>query len=364
MPSWPAIIDADAHIVEHEQDIRKYLESPWDARMGELLPGDQPFDQGLGGKLGFQNPNYQPAPGVLYTGDMGPAQQVDAWHRIMDWGNFEHAVCFPSRAGTVSRLRELDWQVAVARAVNEYVANEFNARSDRLHCVGVLPLGVPDEAAKELRRCVEQHGFIAFELLTMAAPKPCGDRWYDPIYAEAEKLGVAMCVHGGRTQSHEVGGAELRTFSEVHSYTFPAGMLLHFTSAMCQGLPIRFPQLRMSFLEIGATWLPYYLDRLDEHWEKRGEADMPLLKKKPSQTFRESQLSVSLESGEALLPAAIEYTGAEHFMYASDVPHWDNEFPGSLEKLWEHPKLSDDVKRKILHDNAAALYALKTKVAA
>ncbi|HEX6513764.1 MAG TPA: amidohydrolase family protein, partial [Chloroflexota bacterium] len=222
--------------------------------------------------------------------------------------------------------------------------------------VGVLPLGVPEEAARELRRAVTELGFIGFELLTMAGPKPFGDHWYDPVYAEAERLGVAMCVHGGRTASHEVGGGELRTFSEVHSYTFPAGMLLHFTSVLCQGLPVRFPKLRMCFLEIGATWLPYYLDRLDEHWEKRGEADMPLLRGKPSQVFRDSNLFVSLESGESLLPQTVELVGAGHFMYASDVPHWDNEFPRSLEHIWEHPGLSEAAKRVILHDSAARLY--------
>jgi hypothetical protein len=114
----------------------------------------------------------------------------------------------------------------------------------------------------------------------------------------------------------------------------------------------------MCFLEIGASWLPYYLDRLDEHYEKRGENDMPLLKKKPSQTVREAQLYFSIESGEGLLAPTIDYVGAEHFMYASDVPHWDNEFPESLEQLWEHPQLSDSAKRSILHDSAASLYGL------
>jgi predicted TIM-barrel fold metal-dependent hydrolase len=358
MPAWPAIIDADAHIVERDEDIRKYLRPPYDTRGSGLLPGDHPWDQGLGGRLGFQNPAYEPVPGVRYTGGMSPKQQVEAWHGIMDWGGFEHAVCFPTTSGMVTKLREPEWQVALARAINDHLANEYNARSKRMHCVGVLPLGIPEEAARELRRGVTELGFIGFELLTMSAPRPFGDRWYDPVYAEAERLGVALCIHGGRSFSQEVGAEYLPTFTEVHSYTFPAGMMLHFTSVVCQGLPIRFPKLRLCFLEVGATWLPYYLDRLDEHWEKRGEHDTPLLKKKPSQTVRESNLYVSLESSETLLPQTIDYLGAQHFMYASDVPHWDNEFPESLQQLWEHPQLSDDTKRKILHDNAATLYAL------
>jgi hypothetical protein len=61
---------------------------------------------------------------------------------------------------------------------------------------------------------------------------------------------------------------------------FPAGLLLQFTSMICQGVPLRFPNLKLAFLQIGATWLPYYLNRLDEHRERRAEYEMPLLRKK------------------------------------------------------------------------------------
>jgi predicted TIM-barrel fold metal-dependent hydrolase len=144
----------------------------------------------------------------------------------------------------------------------------------------------------------------------------------------------------------------------VHAYAFPVGLLLQFTSVVCQGLPVRFPMLKLAFLEIGATWVPYYLDRLDEHWEKRAKHEMPLLKKKPSELVRESKIYFSLEAGETLLPEAIKYLGAEHFLYASDIPHWDNEFPGNLHALRNHPVLSESDKEKILYKNAKELFAL------
>ena len=73
--------------------------------------------------------------------------------------------------------------------------------------------------------------------------------------------------------------------------------------ACCCSLPRRLPrsadaisELKLAFLEIGATWLPYYLDRLDEHWEKRAKHEMPLLKKKPSQLVREAKIYFQLGS--------------------------------------------------------------------
>jgi predicted TIM-barrel fold metal-dependent hydrolase len=135
-------------------------------------------------------------------------------------------------------------------------------------------------------------------------------------------------------------------------------MILQFTSILCQGVTVKFPKLRLAFLEIGATWLPYYLDRLDEHWEKRAEWEMPLLKKKPSDIVRESPMYFSVEAGETLLPETIDYLGADHFVFASDIPHWDNEFPENLDRIWSHPRLTSDAKEKILRKNAKKLFGL------
>ena len=149
----------------------------------------------------------------------------------------------------------------------------------------------------------------------------------------------------------------MSTFAEVHAYAFPAGLLLQFTSMICQGITVRFPNLRIAFLEIGATWLPYYLDRLNEHWEMRGEYEMPLLKKSPSETVKDANIWVSLEAGETMLGPTVDYIGAEHLLYASDVPHWDSEFPESLENLWERTDVSTEDKEKILYHNAKKLFA-------
>jgi predicted TIM-barrel fold metal-dependent hydrolase len=150
----------------------------------------------------------------------------------------------------------------------------------------------------------------------------------------------------------------LRTFSEVHSYAFPAGIFLHFVSILGNGVTVKFPKLRLAFMEIGATWLPYYLDRIDEHYEKRGHVDMPLLKEKPSAVFKKSNIKVSIEAGETLLGETIKMVGAQHFMYATDIPHWDCEFPESLHHLRESEILNGEIKQQILYDNAKELFRL------
>jgi predicted TIM-barrel fold metal-dependent hydrolase len=348
------VIDADGHITERDVDIRKYLGAPWDRRNTPLFPVDQPWDNTLFGTLGTQ----------AIHGPMDPAEEVAAWLRIMDEHEMTHAVLFPTRAGGVQQLREVEYAVAVARAVNTLFAREYNTVSSRVQAVGVLPMQDPPRAAEELRRGATELGLRSFAVLSAGLRFGLGDPFYAPVLEEAHRLGVALCVHGSRQASGEVGGDRFRSFGEVHCYSFTASMLIHFTSVLWQAVPLRYPGLKLAFLEIGATWLPYYLDRMDEHWEKRGEYEAPALTKKPSAVFRESPIYVSLEAEEGLLGPTVDYVGADHFLYASDIPHWDNEFPKNLIELRKHPDLSRETKEKILYRNAQALFGLGAPAAA
>lgn len=350
-------IDADGHIFEREEDVRKYLGPPFDKRTTPLWPGDQPWDDGLLNTLGNNNPEFQPIPGVRYTTDMSPAEQIEAWHNVMAHSGVKHAVCFPSITRHVA-TRETAYQIAVARAYNDHVAHEYNALSDRVHCVGVLPMRHPQAAADELRRAATELGVGAFVMHSLGTPIAYGEALYDPIYRAAEELNITLCVHGIRFPYDEVGADRLSTFGEVHAYCFTAGVLLQFTSMVMQGVPVRFPNLRLAFLEIGVTWLPYYLDRLDEHWEKR-PVETPLITRKPSEMVRDWNVYFSIEAGETMLASTIDFVGDSHFVYASDIPHWDNEFPGSLERLRAHPDLSRHTKENILYNNPLRLFALK-----
>jgi predicted TIM-barrel fold metal-dependent hydrolase len=117
------------------------------------------------------------------------------------------------------------------------------------------------------------------------------------------------------------------------------------------GVLERFPRLRVSFLEAGATWFPYFLDRLDERYERRRD-ELPWLHKRPSEYVGEGRVFVSCEPGESLLGAVAEGVGADKILYASDYPHWDADFPDSVAEVRDRTDLSDADKRLILSDNA------------
>jgi predicted TIM-barrel fold metal-dependent hydrolase len=82
------------------------------------------------------------------------------------------------------------------------------------------------------------------------------------------------------------------------------------------------------------------------------------LKRRPSECVRERPIYFSVEAEEALLPETLRYVGEDHFVYASDIPHWDNEFPESMHTIRAREDISPAAKEKILYKNARALYDL------
>ena len=85
---------------------------------------------------------------------------------------------------------------------------------------------------------------------------------------------------------------------------------------------------------------------------------MPLLKQKPSDVLRESNMYFSLESGESRWPPPWTTWAATTSSTPRTFRTWDNEFPENLTHLRNHPDLSDEVKEKILRKNAQRLFDL------
>ena len=82
----------------------------------------------------------------------------------------------------------------------------------------------------------------------------------------AERLGVPVCVHGGGQAPGQVPIAIDRFSTRLakHAITHPVGAMLALTSFTVGGVLVRFPTLRVAFLEAGAGWLPFWLERSDE----------------------------------------------------------------------------------------------------
>jgi predicted TIM-barrel fold metal-dependent hydrolase len=137
----------------------------------------------------------------------------------------------------------------------------------------------------------------------------------------------------------------------THMISHPFEQMLAALSIIAGGVLERFPRLRVAFLESGCGWLPFWLHRMDEHYERRAH-EVPWLTMRPSDYFRR-QCIISCDPDEVTIPAVVDYIGEDHVCWASDYPHWDAIFPGAVAELRKHLNgLSEAAHEKILGDNA------------
>jgi predicted TIM-barrel fold metal-dependent hydrolase len=172
---------------------------------------------------------------------------------------------------------------------------------------------------------VAKRGAVTAMLPTNVYGRNLGESFFYPIYEAAEKIGMTLSVH-------------------------PQTMI-------GEGVFDRFPRLRVGFMEGGADWLPFWMERLDEHVEKLAP-QMPNLRRRPSEIIRSEQIVLTCESEESGLDRVLEAAGAGTVLYASDYCHWDCNFPDSVKDICEARDLSLAQKERILGRNAVEFFGL------
>ena len=282
--------DADGHITETTEQLRPYF----DGRHGErghwagrrsYYPEDG-WDRSLGGQLGSS------------------VNDAKSWLKVMDDGGLETAVLYPTAGLAIGWVREPDFAVALCRAYNNFVQQEFLTVSPRLKAVALLPFQDVPEAVKELRRAVTELGMSGAFAPAVGLRLPLGHPSFHPIYAEAERLGSMVACHATVRGPHFFGADGFDKFVEVHALSHPVAQMIQLTGMIFEGVPEKYPSLRIGFMEAGCSWLPFWMDRMDEEWSKR-KAEAPLCRKKPSDYLRSGQLFFAAEGDEKSVPEVI-----------------------------------------------------------
>jgi len=334
------VLDADGHVTETTEQVAKYLDEPYRRRplTFPFYPWDG-WDRRLLGALG----------------DF--AGTAEAWLRALDRGGVEQTVLYPTLGLFMSFLKDREWAVALCRAYNSFLHEEFVRVSPRLQAVALLPVQDPEAAARELRRAVRDLGLVG-GMLAADGSHLLGDARFLPVYEEADRLEVMLAVHASGSHLGGAGVDLFPRFIQAHTVSHPFGQMRQLTSIIFEGIPERFPRLRLAFLEAGCGWAPYWMERMDDEYEKRA-AEAPALRKRPSEYVRSGAIFFSCEADEWLLPQALRFVGENQIVYASDFPHWDHSYPASIEEIRSRGDITEGQKGKLLAENARRLYGLK-----
>jgi len=279
------------------------------------------------------------------------------------------AVLFPSRGLFVLGLDspqvvgvdglEPDFAAAIARAYNDWLHDFCAARPDRLFGAAMVAPHDVTSAVAEARRAVTELGFKAIFLAPGCVNRrPWHDAYYDPLWAECERLDVPITFHGGG-QTWLKPDFSLEIFDKLmmwHTFNQPLGIMTVAVSLTAGGVFERFPRLRAALLEGNCSWAQWLFHRLDEHYEWVGRYEAPELRRKPSEYFR-TNCFLAVEADEEPVRQYVEWFGDENLVFSTDYPHADSKYPRSLEAFRKLP-LSESAQRKILWDNWQRLYKI------
>ena len=188
-----------------------------------------------------------------------------------DREGIDRMVLFPSLALGVGGFEDLRFAAEFARAYNRFIVEYCRESRGRLLGVAVVPLEDVDAAVAVLREA-RNAGCVGAVVPPALRTRNLDHPDLEPFYAAAVELDMPLGVHGAPgVHLPKIGVDRFTNYIQVHCVSFPFDQMTAMTALLSGGVFDRHPRLRVAFLESGVTWVPYFLDRMHEHFEKRGD---------------------------------------------------------------------------------------------
>ena len=255
----------------------------------------------------------------------------------------------------VQLLFSEDMAAAYARAVNKWMVAEWLDREPRLRASIIVAAQNPELAVDEIERCAGDKRFVQV-LLLVSGDQPLGKRQMWPIYAAAQRHGLAVGIHAGSTYHNPPTAVGWPSYYTEDYVSQAQAFQSQLTSLIAEGVFNKFPDLKMVFLESGFTWLPAHLWRLTKFW--RGlRMEIPWVDRAPADIVRTNvRFSLQPVDGppdrDSLLRIFDHLQSDELILFSTDYPHWQFDGNAAIPD-----GLPADLVRKMTHDNPRATYA-------
>ena len=362
------VMDSDLHVIEPRTLWEDYLDPKFRGRI-VTVPGDYgsvrahidgkvlpPFADRPERERAWSLRMRRPGTERLHRGTLAK-EALEA----MDVEGIDVGILFRTWATQAINIDGLEpaFAAAMSRAWNRWIGDFCQESPERLKGSALIPLQDIDLAVAEARFAVHDLDAITLVLPShMINGRPIYDRSYDPLWAAAQEMDVAVSFHGNHAvYAEHLAKRYLDNLVLSHACAQPVEMMLTLGAVVTGGVLSRFPGLRMAFLEGNCSWLPWWLWALDERWEAWGDRELFQQDAKPSELFRR-QCFVSVEPEEELCKHVVTEVGDDNLVLSTDWPHDDSRFPHALDAFLGQASLSQATKRKVLWDNTARLYKL------
>jgi predicted TIM-barrel fold metal-dependent hydrolase len=376
------IIDADSHITE-PPDVwtarvpAKYRdEVPRVERLDAvdtwMLNGQRLAPVGATAPAGW--PTHPPEYPQTYEDCHPGAYQAAARLDYMDQSGIWAQVLYPNVGGFGSenflKLRNDELKLLCVSAYNDFLLEWSSADLRRLLPVIATPFWDIESTVHEIERCVPlgARGILftgepqRYGLPVLGAPH------WNPLWEVARATGLPIHFHiGSAGDTLELSTPERYAHHKVegaHAYTAVSLFMkngVQCSDLITSGVLTRYPELKFVSVESGIGWLPFMLEATDYSWlgsfrpgRERQPGDVL-----PSELFRQSVYvtywfeSLAPKHFLGLIPI-------DNVLFETDFPHTTclyGNIQQTIDASLGHVKA--DIRRKIVWDNAAALYRIE-----
>lgn len=309
---------------------------------------------GEAGPRANQERHFQHFMGYEFPSEGGADHAIDARIADMDREGQDMHLLVP---GVASGHEDAAVDLAMQQTLHRYLDHVCMRYPDRLKSMVVANARFIDESAEEIKRWAGKP-WVTGVHLSLPLDFPVDHPDMDPIWKAADDAGLCIVHHSfasgypgyrdlwdnpfiGRTASH------------------PWGAMRMVAAFMGAGIFDRFPNIRLSVLESGFGWLPFWAKRMDDQVTYMGYVAEGL-KHSMWEYFTNGRFfcSIVLHEGEDMVRMVNELMGDHVLMFGSDYPHAESRFPKSVDLVMEWETIGEASKRKLLWDNAAKCYGI------
>ena len=337
-----AYCDADSHLMETPDWLAHYAEPSLCSRL-------HPLNLGKAGA----GPEQKIADAIVRAKDPAATDKIarDVISGPKGWGaygafvarerskalddlGFSRQLVFTTFAATqFLYAQDRDVLYGGLRAHNRAIA-DFCSCDHRLIPVGMVSLDDPARALVEIEEGIKVKIGAFWIPAAPAGGKSPGHPHFDPIWQRLSEAGIPFVVHiglgtrvlpkeyedNGRPMPKDIhGGGENIRVKDYMVLSFAPQMFL--SALVFDGVFDRFPKLRGGAIELGASWVPDFLRRLDRGARlfSKSDSNLAALSLAPSEYIRR-QFKFTPFPGEDV-GALMREAGSELFMFSSDYPH-------------------------------------------
>jgi predicted TIM-barrel fold metal-dependent hydrolase len=252
---------------------------------------------------------------------------------------------------------DVDEQIAVAREVNDFLAEGVAKNPTRFAAFATLPVAAPEKAAEELDRRVTQQGFKGTMINGHTRGRYLDDRYFSPILERAEALDVPIYIHPTMPPKAVVDAYYSGFSPGVNAIFSIAGWGWHIETSVhvlrmiLGGVFDRYPKLQVVIGHMGEG-LPFFLSRITETMPQ----DLTKLERPIAAYLRQNiyYTTSGFNFPATFLDLLLE-VGVDRIMFSADDPY---QSMAVSQAFLQHIPVSEADRERIAHGTAEKLFRL------